>query len=102
VTAPGLDRIDIYSGVSVPAGEGFCRVEAVLSDGTRLEGQLSPDEVRQTALGWLEAAEAAEHDAAVLAELTETLGLSYEVAGHFLIGLRERRTPATAKPGADQ
>jgi hypothetical protein len=101
VTA-GLEGIDIYSGVGVFTGEGFCRIEAVLTDGTRVTGQLSPDEVRQMALGWLQAAEAAEHDAAVLAELTETLGLTHEVAGSFLLGLRERRTSAAAEPGADQ
>lgn len=83
MSAAGLEGIDIYSGVSVTAREGFCRIEATLDDGTCPTGQLSPDEVRQMALGWLQAAEAAEHDAAVLAELTETLGVTLEVAGHF-------------------
>lgn len=92
-----LQDINILSGVSAFDGKGFCRVEAVLDDGTRVVGQLSPDEVRQMALGWLQAAEAAEHDAAVYAELTDSLGVTREVAGHFLIGLRDRRTPEAGK-----
>lgn len=102
MTAAGLQDINIFSGVSVFDGKGFCHIEAVLDDGTRLAGQLSPDEVRQMALGWLQAAEAAENDAAVHAELTETAGVSFETAGHFLLALRDRRAPAPAEPGADQ
>ncbi|MEU4386614.1 hypothetical protein [Promicromonospora sp. NPDC023805] len=96
----GLVGIDVSSGVSLRDGAGFCRVDATLDDGTRVQGDLPPDEVRQMALGWLQAAEAAEHDAAVYAELTENHGFSLEAAGFFLIGLRDRRT-APLKPGAN-
>lgn len=102
MTAAGLQDINIFSGVSVFDGKGFCHIEAVLDDGTRFVGQLTPNEVRQMALGWLQAAEAAEHGAAVHAELTERAGMSFETAGHFILALRDRRTPAAAEPGTDQ
>lgn len=86
-----LDRIDIEAGVSAFTGKGFCRVEATGSDGYRLTGQLSPAEVRATALHWLEAAEAAEHDAMVRAELVEGMQLEEEVAAAFIASLRNRR-----------
>lgn len=94
---PMLSGISIYSGVSMFTGEGYCHVEAALDNGKSIQGQLTPDEVRQMALGWLQAAEAAEHDAAVYAQLTGALGTTPEVAGQFLVGLRDRR-----EPGADQ
>lgn len=102
MTAAGLEGINIVSGVNVFDAKGFCHIEAVLDDGTRFVGQLTPDEVRQMALGWLQAAEAAEHDAAVHAELTENAGLTFETAGQFILALRDRRTPAPAEPGTDQ
>ncbi len=55
-------------------------------------GQLSPDEVRAMALQWLEAAEAAEQDAMVVAEMTEGLGIDLQTAGAFVVSLRERRS----------
>lgn len=96
----GLVGIDISSGVAFD-GKGFCRVDATLDDGTVHTGDLPPAMVQQMALGWLQAAEAAEHDAAVYAELTETLGLTHNVAGHFINRLRDRRTPTPTEPGAN-
>ncbi len=55
-------------------------------------GQLSPDEVRAMALQWLEAAEAAEQDAMVVAEMTEGLGVDMQTAGAFVASLRKRRS----------
>lgn len=46
-------------------GEGFVTISAQGNKGTLLLGQLSPDEVRKHAFAYLEAAEAAEQDAAV-------------------------------------
>lgn len=60
-----LAAVDVRSGVNGD-GEGFCTVVASSASGRLLVGQLTPDEVRALALSWLEAAEAAEHDAAVL------------------------------------
>ncbi len=55
-------------------------------------GQLAPDEVRAMALQWLEAAEAAEQDAMVVAEMTEGLGVDIQTAGAFVQSLRKRRS----------
>jgi hypothetical protein len=87
----GLSGIDIESGVT-PAGKPFCHVRAVSPDGeVVLHGQLEPGETRALALQWLEAAEAADHDAAVFMELHEGLGLDIARTGQFLIHLRARR-----------
>lgn len=86
-----LAHVDIESGVSLFTGEGFCTVTAAAADDdTVLRGQLTPAEVRDMALAWLTAAEAAEHDAAVFAELG-SLGLDDEVRAAFIRALRERR-----------
>jgi hypothetical protein len=87
----GLAHIDIESGVSAFTGKGFCQVRATGADGELLVGQLSPAEVRTMALHWLGAAEAAEHDAIVHAELVETLGVEHDVAVAFIGSLRKRR-----------
>jgi hypothetical protein len=94
----GLSYIEISSGVSEQTRLGFCHVTAHGSDGSRFDGQLDPAEVRAMALGWLEAAEAADHDAAVLAELIERVELDDINARAFVMGLRDRRaTQATSR-----
>jgi hypothetical protein len=60
-----LANIEIRSGVNED-GEPFCTVVATSSDGRIMLGQMTPDEVRQHGLGYLEAAEGADQDAAVL------------------------------------
>lgn len=88
----GLAHVHIESGVSAFTGKGFCAVHAIGEDGQPIAGgQLTPEQVRTMALGWLGAAEAAEHDAAVVAELVEQVGLSQQEAAAFLHGLRKRR-----------
>jgi len=79
------NTIYITSGVN-SKGKPFCQVEW----GTK-KAQLDPDDVRQMALDWLGAAEAAEHDAAVFNELREGMGLDLETAGAFIYVLRGRR-----------
>lgn len=90
MTAPDEESgyIEIESGVSLFTGEGFCRVSM---DGTPV-GQLSPAEVREMALHWLAAADAAESDAAVLAELRD-IGIEEQQRLGFLYALRKRRQP---------
>lgn len=61
-------------------------------------GQLDPAAVRGLALQWLEAAETAESDALVTAELVETVGLDLPTAGQFLIALRNRRDETPPAP----
>lgn len=95
-----IERISISSGVNIQ-GKPFCHATCVV--GTKEHhGQLTPDEVRAMALAWLEAAEAAEHDAAVFNELQDGLGLPLEVAGGFISALRARRLRADVpEPRAD-
>ena len=59
-----LSNIFMTSGVN-KEGEGFVTVSAHGDKGTILAGQLSPDEIRDHALAYLTAAEAADQDAAV-------------------------------------
>jgi hypothetical protein len=81
--------IEVGSGVSQSTRQGFC---TIMIDG-RGVGQMEPNEVRTMALHWLEAAEAAEMDAMVLAELTaaDGLDLADETALGFIVALRARR-----------
>lgn len=73
-----LISIDVRSGVN-EAGDGFCTIVATGGDKRMLLGQLDPATVRRMAMDWIEAAEGAEQDAAVLRcvrklELPEELG----------------------------
>ena len=76
----------IESGVSAFTGEGFCRISV---DGKAV-GQLDPAEVRTMALHWLAAADAAESDAAVFAEMKTVT--DEKTAAGFLQALRDRRS----------
>jgi hypothetical protein len=91
VTELGLTDIDITSGIAVRNGEGFCKVTATADDGTVMLGQLDPTAVRLMALGWLEAAEAAIHDAAVFQILTTKLDVKEDAAAMLVADLREHR-----------
>lgn len=84
------DKLTIQSA-STPAGKPFCSIRWGAQS-----GQLTPGEVRATALAWLAAAEAAEQDAMVLLELTDPAGLSLPVdlAGAVVGGIRSRRVQA--------
>lgn len=90
----------IESGISAANGQGFCRLSIDLGDGEdpRPLGQLTPDEVRDMALNWLGAAEAAEHDAAVFSELVENAKLGQDQAAAFVGALRERRADPRLQP----
>lgn len=80
--------IHVESGVSAFSGEPFLTIRTT---GGRT-GQMTPAELRTMALHWLEAAEAAETDAAVFAELS-SLGLDDATAAGFIQALRFRRDP---------
>lgn len=86
----GLTGINIESGVSLFTRQGFCMVTATAEDGSELRGQLDPEDVRTMAMHFLSAAEAAEHDAAVFAELEE-MGLEDDVKAAFIASLRKHR-----------
>lgn len=84
-----LSNIFMTSGVN-ESGEGFVTIAAHGDDGTILMGQLSPNEMRKHAMGYLEAAEAAEQDAAVL-RIVRKLELPEQLAGMVITELRNSR-----------
>jgi hypothetical protein len=84
-----LSNIFMTSGVN-EKGEGFITIAAHGDDGTILIGQMSPDEVRKHALAYLESAEAADQDAAVL-RIIQKLELPEQLAGMIIGELRENR-----------
>lgn len=91
MSAVVLSRIDIESGVSAFTGEPFCRVGVLNEHGKQIGfAQLPPSEVRGMALQWLSAADAAENDAAVWAEL-KSVEIPEDVAGQFMMAVRRRR-----------
>jgi hypothetical protein len=84
-----LTNIYLTSGVN-EAAEPFVTVSAHGSNGTILVGQMTPAEVRAHALGYLEVAEAADQDAAVLAVVRD-LGVDEAMAALIVNELRKRR-----------
>lgn len=85
-----LSSINMVNGVN-GRGEPFVSVSALGADGTILLGQLSPDEIREHALAYLAAAEAAEQDAATL-RCIRKLELPEQLAGAIITELRESRS----------
>jgi hypothetical protein len=84
-------NIEVASGVN-SQGKPFCHV---MVDG-KPRGQLTPNEVRSMAMQWLEAAEAAEHDSALLRWATTvgrdgTSPLDLESASALIAELRQFR-----------
>lgn len=88
------DTIGIFSGVSAFSGQGYVQITWGAES-----GQLTPAEARMHALAVLEAAEAAEHDALVVAELTEGMGVEQQSALAFLVNLRGRRQQEQRRQG---
>jgi len=84
-----LTSIDVRSGVN-EAGDGFLTIIATAGDGRMILGQLDPTTVRRMAMDWVEAAEAAEQDAAVL-RCIRKLELPEQLAGAIVAELRNSR-----------
>jgi hypothetical protein len=87
-----LKSIYITSGVN-EKGEGFLTINVHGKEQGKdvmMLGQLPPDEVRKLALSWLESAEAADQDAAVL-RCIRKLELPEQLAGMVITELRESR-----------
>lgn len=90
-----LEIVEAGSGLNEKL-HGFCTVRAFGAIGGRrysLSGQVTPAELRGMAMQFLAAAEAAESDAIVAAELVETAGISTAAALGFVGSLRKRREP---------
>lgn len=79
------DSLDFSSGVSVFDGSPF-----VLVTWGNQEGQLTPDEADAHAVKVIQVAQAARHDAAIYAELRESLGVDEKSAAGFVAALRDR------------
>jgi hypothetical protein len=84
-----LVSVEVRSGVS-ERGDPFCTVVAETSTRQLLLGQLPPDTVRQMALDFLGAAEAAETDAIVF-RLLRRVGLEDAAIGRFVADMRDER-----------
>jgi hypothetical protein len=89
MAADDLVSIDVRSGVN-ERGEGFLTIVATAGNGRMILGQLDPATVRRMAMDWLESAEAAEQDAAVL-RCMRKLELPDELAAAIVTELRESR-----------
>lgn len=91
---PALTDVLVESGlVRDPDGSfrGFCHITAKATDGSEWRGQLDPGDVRLMALGFLGAAEASDHDAAVGNLLSIEFGLGLEETHRFIQSLRDHR-----------
>jgi hypothetical protein len=88
-----LTNLKIEAGVSLFDGQAYCRIEALGTGSFFLAGQLSPAEVRKLALSWLEAAEAAEHDAMLFGYMRDVMKMEDEAAAIVVEELRKRRAP---------
>lgn len=89
MSSDDLAGIVVRSGVT-ESGEGFLTVVAYTADNKMILGQLDPATVRRMAMDWLEAAESAEQDAAVL-RCIRKLELPDELAGAIIAELRDSR-----------
>lgn len=80
------DDLQMESGVSARTGEPFMH----LRWGDEA-GQFTPTRAREHALAIIDAAAASEFDAALVKVLIEKLGMTHELAVHFLGEIREAR-----------
>lgn len=88
-----LSDIEMSSGVN-DDHVGFVHIRAIgtiAGEPVVLIGQLDPATIRQHALAYLESAEAAEHDAALVRLLAE-LEMPDELIGHLIGNLRNQRS----------
>lgn len=84
-----LASINLTSGVN-EKGDGFVSVACHTAGGRIILGQLDPATVRRMAMDWLESAEAAEQDAAVL-RCIRKLELPDQLAAMVVTELRNTR-----------
>lgn len=90
----GLVHIEVVSGTAHdPDGlfRGFVTIRAVAEDGSFMSGQLDPTDVRKLALDFLSVAEAADQDAIVFRLMVNKVGMPAEVAGNFVMDMRNER-----------
>ena len=91
---PDASSIDIESGVGMMSRLGYVQLRW-----GQQSGQLTTREARLHALSILDAAAAADHDAAVLRWLVDTMGLPIERASAVLVDLRKARRAVDQEGG---
>ena len=89
MAADDIHNIESRSGVN-DKDQGFITVVVTTGDGRMLLGQLDPATTRQLGMQFLEAAEAADQDAAVM-RVIHKLELPEELAGAIVAELRDSR-----------
>jgi hypothetical protein len=89
MAADDIANIECRSGVN-DRDQGFITVVVVTGDERMLLGQLDPATARQLGMQFLEVAEAAEQDAAVM-RVIHKLELPEELAGAVIAELRDSR-----------
>ena len=101
--AADLESLEASSGVN-HVNEGFVRIraqgqpESGSAAPVVLMGQVTPQQARVLALSFLQAAEAAEHDAAVV-EVLRSIDTPDEAVAGFVADLCRRRRSATTGGG---
>lgn len=95
MTERKLANFTLESVVSQTTRTGYVRVTIHAGDGSTFVGRMTPDECRVNALTWMQAAEAADHDALVWVALTQDVGLPERTAAGFIFDLRARREGGT-------
>lgn len=86
-----LRSIEVVTGVN-ESGQGFITVTATDQKRNMMLGQLDPATVRDMAMNFLAAAEAAETDAIVYRLLRDRAGLDMETIGAFITDMRNARS----------
>lgn len=95
----GLTDLDVASGVN-REGQPFCMILASGEDGTRLQGEMNPDELRTLAMHWNHAAEAAEQDALLFQVLTQDSKMDEAAAAQFIVMMRDKREKLNPSNGS--
>lgn len=87
-----LTDITMASGVSAANGDPFVHLTATDEKGNEMIGQATPTEMREHAMRYLEAAEAAETDAILFEWGKKEVGLDDQQLAAMLTVFRERRS----------
>lgn len=95
-----LAGLEVISGTSGFTGQPFITVRAVAADGTIMFGQLDTATCERQGVIFLQVAEAARHDAALVAMLTDA-GMNDQQVGALLLDWRQRCEALGTDPGDD-
>src|SRR5215831_12481048 len=77
---------------------GFCTIFCTATDGSRVLGQLDPQEVRKMALNFLGAAESAVQDAIVMNMMVRDVGAEPSLGASLVTKMRDERARIDPDP----